>query len=682
MELSLRLASVALVSFMAIVLAAGAVRRRIMLRRLGQVAQRPGSIPVVRDLLDSELLVPAGGSCHFDWNLVSGELEFEPRRDAAAGPSAGAGRATPEPMRWSRFCHPDDLSSLEMALREHVGGRAARMVCEIRIRKPGHPWRWVLLQAELSDRPGGASSDHVRGVLVDVDELKRSQQILAGQSRVAACGGIVAFSFAARAPNELALATGGVIAGRSAEAFAGQAIKPALADLIHAEDLASARACVDEALRQPGTAAEVELRSAGANGEGSWARFHTLALGSDEDALIHACLVPIEEQKRAEALASERLAQLQRVVLKTGETQRFLEGLQHTTELLQLAENESDGDEVVSQAGEHLFPGWLGAVTVADIDGSMTVVSRWGGGSEIDALLARGAESDCWAVRRGRLHHVSSAPAARGAMPACGHFGCGDALPVGIAHTVCVPFSRPAGRPGALHLLVGEKVDQDELYATFWRAETLVETLELSLANLHLRVTLREQADRDGMTGLFNRRYFDDALQREISRARRSGDELVLALLDIDRFKLFNDAFGHEAGDEVIKSVADQLSSFVRSYDVACRIGGEELALLMSSASLRDACARLDRLREQIPSRTLRHKDMELPPVTISVGVASLQDDSPAELLRRADLALYASKYGGRNRLTCWTPDLEMDSPFPESEPAELAASSSKRPVD
>ena len=195
--------------------------------------------------------------------------------------------------------------------------------------------------------------------------------------------------------------------------------------------------------------------------------------------------------------------------------------------------------------------------------------------------------------------------------------------------------------------------------AACWGAEAVADTLRLALANLHLRMSLREQAMRDWLTGLHNRRHFDDALRGEIARAERARDNLTLALLDIDHFKSFNDAFGHEAGDEVLKAVASELRGFVRSYDLACRVGGEELALLLPRAPIEETRVRLDLLRERIGTLSLRHDDVALPRVTVSIGVADLAHGPATDLLRRADIALYAAKHGGRNRVACWEPALD-----------------------
>ncbi|MFP5406507.1 MAG: PAS domain-containing protein, partial [Gammaproteobacteria bacterium] len=486
-------------------------------------------------------LAMPGGSCRFDWDLASGSIRFEPCWEFGPGVRADASLPGSRPERWARLCHPDDLPLLQAALSEHFAGRSDGVACEVRVRAPAGAWRWILLQGQLAGGAGENSANRMLGLLVDVDALKRSQQMLAGQGRVLASGGVLAFTFAARPPHALVTLPGDALSAiRPASVTAGPrdpgAGTRSVSDLVAAEDVSLALACVGEAVRQPGVAAHAELRTAREGGAGAWARLRVLAPDADGEGLLHGCLIPLEDQKRAEALAAEHLAQLERVVLKTGDTQRFLEGLQHMTELLQLSENQADGYDVISQAGRHLFPRWQGAVTVAGDEGEMTVAARWGRGDDAGSPLAQGgAEDECWAVRRGRLHHVTREAGARDRGPACTHFGHGASLPPGVEHTVCVPFSMPPDRRAALHLAVEQPVDEDDLYATFWRAETLVEAMELSLANLHLRVTLREQAERDGMTGLFNRRYFDDVLPREISRARRSDASLTLVLLDIDR---------------------------------------------------------------------------------------------------------------------------------------------------
>jgi diguanylate cyclase (GGDEF)-like protein len=503
------------------------------------------------------------------------------------------------------------------------------------------------------------------------------------QRRLIELAGVRVFSFTPEPPFHIL----GLPPTEQSDLLPGIAPAPSLTDLVAPEDMAVAAACVAQAMAHPGTLCETELRLAeDPSSPSAWARLHALASEYGGEPVVHGSLLPIGGQKRAEALAEQRRVEFERAVLRMNETQRFLEGLQHTTELLQMAEREADGYRVVEQSGRALLPNWQGAVTAAGRDGEMALVASWGGEPGQKAALVQGQEADCWALRLGRLHHVGHHGTRRDVGPVCAHFGFGDALPPAISNAICVPFQVAPGQAGALHLLATERFGEEELQASIWRAQAFADTLRPSLANLHLRATLREQAERDGMTNLFNRRYFDDALSREISRAERGRDRLTLAIFDIDYFKSFNDAYGHEAGDEVIRTVARQLLSFVRSYDVACRIGGEELALLMPDAPLANAAVRLDQLREQIARQRTQHQGVELPAITVSVGVAGLESGDAGDLLRRADLALYASKNAGRNRLTCWTPDLDTSMPIrgtgedaEESEGHANAAESSRQ---
>jgi diguanylate cyclase (GGDEF)-like protein len=390
----------------------------------------------------------------------------------------------------------------------------------------------------------------------------------------------------------------------------------------------------------------------------------------DRDAVLHAMLVDVAWLERAGWQPAERSSHLQQALDRMRSGQRFMQGLQHITELLQTCDSEAHAGTTLAQGGPELFPGWDGALTFPDALGTMTVVGRWG--EFPDPPPSR--EDECWSIRLRRLHQLSAQRDAQ-SPPVCGHLGGGRALPDGIAHTICVPLLSIPDRPGALHLISRTARDEAELRAASWGAEALAGALRLALANLHLRTSLRDQAVRDWMTGLFNRRHFDETMRHEISRAERTRDRLTLALLDIDHFKSFNDTYGHEAGDEVIKAVAEQLKHFGRSYDIACRVGGEELAVLMPRAGLSETCVRLEWLRERIAATKVQHKGIELPSVTVSIGVAGIEQESADDLMHRADVALYAAKHGGRNRVSCWTPEMEAGSLFGNFDDAQRVLS-------
>jgi diguanylate cyclase (GGDEF)-like protein len=172
-----------------------------------------------------------------------------------------------------------------------------------------------------------------------------------------------------------------------------------------------------------------------------------------------------------------------------------------------------------------------------------------------------------------------------------------------------------------------------------------------------LQVRLQEQAIRDALTGLYNRRYLDETLPRELSRARREGYPLAVIMVDIDHFKKINDAHGHPAGDDVIRSLGSILRQGEREGDMACRYGGEEFVVVLPHMAIDAAAARAERWRQDVEAQRVEHAGVEMR-FTISAGIAVFpaHTDSTEGLIECADLALYQSKSMGRNRITCFAP--------------------------
>ena len=164
---------------------------------------------------------------------------------------------------------------------------------------------------------------------------------------------------------------------------------------------------------------------------------------------------------------------------------------------------------------------------------------------------------------------------------------------------------------------------------------------------------LRAQAVRDPLTGLFNRQYLDETLTRELRRSRRSKAPFSVVMLDIDRFKLFNDSYGHAAGDEVLKELGKLLRDMVRTSDIACRYGGEEFVLVLLDTDLAAALPSVERICREIKRRQCVYRGQTLPAITLSAGMAQypLHGASPEELLRAAHEAMYAAKNAGRDRI-------------------------------
>ncbi len=209
------------------------------------------------------------------------------------------------------------------------------------------------------------------------------------------------------------------------------------------------------------------------------------------------------------------------------------------------------------------------------------------------------------------------------------------------------------GQPYAVH---GITRDMSERKATQLRLHEINEQLRFRLDEIEkLQAALQEQAVRDALTGCFNRRYFDETLERELSRARREGYPLALLMLDLDHFKQINDTYGHQAGDEALKMLVETLKQDVRQEDVFCRYGGEEFVVLMPRMPLAIAADRAERWRQMIADICFKFGNFDLR-FTASIGVASYPDHGkvPDELTQFADLALYIAKHEGRNRVVVY----------------------------
>jgi diguanylate cyclase (GGDEF)-like protein/PAS domain S-box-containing protein len=171
-----------------------------------------------------------------------------------------------------------------------------------------------------------------------------------------------------------------------------------------------------------------------------------------------------------------------------------------------------------------------------------------------------------------------------------------------------------------------------------------------------LREQLQQQAIRDPLTGLYNRRFFNEALESEVAQSKRNHQTLSIIILDIDFFKKFNDTYGHKCGDFVLQTFAKFLLENIRSGDILCRFGGEEFVILMPNAEIESAYERAEFLRKQFEGNTYKYEDKKIN-CTFSAGVAAFpaQGDSGEVVLNLADQALYQSKANGRNKVSIYT---------------------------
>jgi len=212
------------------------------------------------------------------------------------------------------------------------------------------------------------------------------------------------------------------------------------------------------------------------------------------------------------------------------------------------------------------------------------------------------------------------------------------------------------------------RASQDIIAFNYWTPLEFVpkddEIGDLSRSFETMRRTISDLVAKDPLTGLFNRRYLDQALEAAVARAERHNEELACLMLDLDNFKQFNDRYGHSRGDEALRRLGQVLLNEVRSYDVVARYGGEEFTVLLSSTGASEALAMAERLRAAVERSPLgEDAGGESLPQTVSIGVAVLRRDSdrPTDLLNRADRVLYRAKTEGRNCVIFAEGDVERE---------------------
>jgi diguanylate cyclase (GGDEF)-like protein len=184
-------------------------------------------------------------------------------------------------------------------------------------------------------------------------------------------------------------------------------------------------------------------------------------------------------------------------------------------------------------------------------------------------------------------------------------------------------------------------------------ADILPEYLSLSIANIQLYECLARESLRDPLTGLFNRRFMIESLEREIKRAERNQTHVSIIMADIDHFKQFNDKHGHAAGDKVLTQMGGLFKARLRGSDVACRYGGEEFVFFLPESSAENSLKRADQLREEVKNLEIHYGGERLASLTLSMGISTYPDQgsNAEDLLRVADVALYRAKIEGRDRV-------------------------------
>ncbi len=346
----------------------------------------------------------------------------------------------------------------------------------------------------------------------------------------------------------------------------------------------------------------------------------------------------VEQITETQAAAQKRLA-----LLEQHSRENVL--LKELGDLLQVCRTVDEAYPIIARYAQQLVPVGSGALYLMhDPDQPVENVAAWGETPPAETELA---VNECWALRRGRLHLVSSSAK---------DLNCAHVKPPLPPSYLCAPLIAQGETIGLLHLRFGkgDGARRQESLEDGQRLSVMIaEHIALALSNLSLRDKLRSQAIRDPLTGLFNRRYMEETLDREIRRAVRHTLPVSVIMIDIDNLKRINDDFGHDAGDAALETLGGLMVKTFRGEDVPCRFGGDEFTIILPEATVSDAFRRAEQFRDAFKHLEFEHEGERFGPLTLSLGIAAYPDhgSSVERLLKAADAAAYAAKAQGRDRV-------------------------------
>jgi diguanylate cyclase (GGDEF)-like protein/PAS domain S-box-containing protein len=354
------------------------------------------------------------------------------------------------------------------------------------------------------------------------------------------------------------------------------------------------------------------------------------------------------ERRKARQALEQANEQLKTLVQEAEAWNRQMALFNEMSDVLQSCQTSEEAFEAIGHFVPKLFPADAGALyLLQNSKNLLSPVTAWGQPPPANESFA---PDDCWAMRGGRAHRVDDPASAL----LCKHIAAAD-NPATVY--LCIPLAAQGESLGILHVRFSRGATQgreaEDLETKQRLAVAIAENLALALANLKLRETLQNQAIRDPHTGLYNRRYLEETLDRELHRSRRLKAPLGVVMMDLDHFKDFNDTCGPAAGDALLIALAHTITGEISTEDIACRYGGEEFLLVMPGASLEHTREQAEHLRMAAQALQVKYQDRFLKCPGLSLGVAIFPDHGTTseELIDAADAALYRAKKAGRDRV-------------------------------
>lgn len=332
--------------------------------------------------------------------------------------------------------------------------------------------------------------------------------------------------------------------------------------------------------------------------------------------------------------------QLRAAVTLADTRNQMMSGSARMLQAIQSAPTVGDTSAILTTCLTGLLPGVSGTLYLyRNSPDVLEPLASWG---SADAAAVPIPREDCWALRFGRAHDHC-----------CEHdLRCNHLRSETRTQHLCMPMVTQGAVIGMMSVRF-DSLSADQFATHRELVTALAEQVSLALSNVQLREALRAQSIIDPLTDLYNRRFLEETLKRELARSTRNKSSLSVIMFDVDHFKHLNDTYGHDAGDTVLKAVATAAKAAVRKADIVCRYGGEEMIVVMPDCAEGMAMERAEMIRRAIEAMRTAHGGRDMPQVTASFGVAShpvfgVDGDS---LVRAADAALYVAKRRGRNNV-------------------------------
>ncbi len=381
----------------------------------------------------------------------------------------------------------------------------------------------------------------------------------------------------------------------------------------------------------------IETRWMNKNGNYRWFETSLQQVIDTNGELIQVVMISrdIGDRKLSDSKLKDTQLQLAERIKELERSTKELNLLTEMANILQIISETTESGEVIRAYGNKLFPDLQGAIYLLAPDSTqLQIFTSWGQNQPSTYPIIK--LGDCWALRRGRMYIYHNNQTG----PLCTHIpkdynGCFLCLPMQSENKSIGLFTLQTS-----HASQQISTSQQQLAAVF------TEQINLALSNLRLRDRLKIQATHDPLTGLMNRYFMEESLERELKRAQRNKTTVGIIMFDLDYFKSLNTRFGHPTVDKLLQKFGQLLKTNFRASDIACRYGGDEFLLILPEADLKSTYQKANQFREIVKELTVQNDKHSPQSISISAGVAEwpTHGNSTAELLNRVDEALLKAK--------------------------------------